>query len=157
MWANRGANRPHAERVGTALQLIVSYFLDYGLRSPIGRQIHTAVITPGAFAESIAPCRTFILESEAEELRRQGLGSRTTPADLLVFGPRGPIDNRLRYANEPARHKVLDIVGDLALLGVDLCGHITAYRSGHPSTWPWRGPCTSDLNVSCGCGTPLAA
>ena len=77
-------------------------------------------------------CRTFILESEADELRRQGLGSRTTPADLLVFGRRGPIDNRLRYANEPARHKVLDVIGDLSLLGVDLCGHVIAYRSGHP-------------------------
>src|SRR5262249_27429906 len=75
---------------------------------------------------------TFILESEAVELRRQGLGARTTAADLLVFGRRGPIDNTLRFANEPARHKVLDLVGDLSLLGVDLCGHVVAYRSGHP-------------------------
>ena len=49
-----------------------------------------------------------------------------------MFGRRGPIDNRLRYANEPARHKVLDIIGDLALLGHDLRGHVVAYRSGHP-------------------------
>ena len=60
------------------------------------------------------------------------MGRRTTTADLLVFGPRGPIDNRLRFANEPARHKVLDLVGDLALLGADLRGHVVAYRSGHP-------------------------
>ncbi len=53
-------------------------------------------------------------------------------ADLLVFGADGPIDNRLRWANEPARHKILDIVGDLSLLGHDLRGHIVAYRSGHP-------------------------
>jgi UDP-3-O-acyl-N-acetylglucosamine deacetylase len=51
---------------------------------------------------------------------------------LLVFGPHGPIGNRLRYANEPARHKVLDLIGDLSLLGVDLCGHVVACRSGHP-------------------------
>ncbi len=44
----------------------------------------------------------------------------------------GPIDNRLRFANEPARHKVLDLVGDLSLLGADLYGHVVAYRSGHP-------------------------
>ena len=50
----------------------------------------------------------------------------------MVVGPRGPIDNRLRFANEPARHKILDIVGDLALLGYDLRGHVVAYRSGHP-------------------------
>lgn len=112
--------------------LRLSYFLDYGPRSPIARQVYTQVVTPGSFAEQIASCRTFILEEECAELRRQGLGSRTTAADLLVFGPRGPIDNRLRYANEPARHKVLDLIGDLSLLGVDLCGEVVAYRSGHP-------------------------
>ncbi len=137
--------------------LTISYFLDYGPRSPIGRQVHTAVVTPGEFAESIAPCRTFILESEAEELRRQGLGSRTTPADLLVFGPRGPIANRLRYANEPARHKVLDVIGDLSLLGVDLCGHITACRSGHPLNVALARTLYERLGAACECGTPLAA
>jgi UDP-3-O-acyl N-acetylglucosamine deacetylase len=94
--------------------LKISYCLDYGLASPIGRQVHTQVITPQLFANQIAACRTFILESEAEALRRQGLGAQTTAADLLVFGRHGPIDNRLRYANEPARHKILDLVGDLA-------------------------------------------
>jgi UDP-3-O-acyl N-acetylglucosamine deacetylase len=112
--------------------LRASYILDYGLGSPIGHQIHTQDITPGEFAASLGPCRTFLLEAEAVELRRQGLGSRTTAADLLVFGPRGPIDNHLRFANEPARHKILDLVGDLALLGHDVCGHLVAYRSGHP-------------------------
>ena len=113
-------------------ELTLSYFLDYGPQSPIARQVHTQTLTPAAFTRDIAPCRTFILESEAEELRRQGLGARTTAADLLVFGPRGPIDNQLRFANEPSRHKVLDMVGDLALLGVDLAGHVVACRSGHP-------------------------
>jgi UDP-3-O-[3-hydroxymyristoyl] N-acetylglucosamine deacetylase len=112
--------------------LYLSYFLDYGLTSPIARQIHTQALTPGLFAQELASCRTFILEEEADELRRMGLGTRTSTADLLVFGRRGPLDNRLRYANEPARHKVLDLVGDLSLLGVDLCGHVVAYRSGHP-------------------------
>jgi UDP-3-O-acyl N-acetylglucosamine deacetylase len=112
--------------------LTLSYFLDYGLGAPIARQVHTQTLTPASFASDLAPCRTFILESEAEELRRQGIGVRTTTADLLVFGPHGPIDNRLRFANEPARHKVLDLVGDLSLLGADLCGHVVAYRSGHP-------------------------
>jgi UDP-3-O-[3-hydroxymyristoyl] N-acetylglucosamine deacetylase len=112
--------------------LTLSYFLDYGPRAPIVRQVHTQVLTPSTFASELAPCRTFILESEADELRRQGIGARTTVSDLLVFGPHGPIDNRLRFANEPARHKVLDLVGDLSLLGADLCGHVVAYRSGHP-------------------------
>jgi UDP-3-O-acyl N-acetylglucosamine deacetylase len=112
--------------------LVITYFLDYGLGSPIGRQVHTQTITPGNFAQELAACRTFILESEGAELRRQGLGARTTTADLLVFGPHGPIDNALRFADEPARHKVLDLVGDLSLLGADLCGHVVACRSGHP-------------------------
>jgi UDP-3-O-acyl N-acetylglucosamine deacetylase len=118
--------------VSTAPGFYLSYFLDYGLKSPIARQLHTQALTPSSFAQELASCRTFILEEEAGELRRLGLGTRTTVSDLLVFGSRGPLANTLRYANEPARHKVLDLVGDLALLGADLCGHVVAYRSGHP-------------------------
>jgi UDP-3-O-acyl N-acetylglucosamine deacetylase len=112
--------------------LHLSYFLDYGHFSPIARQVHTATLTPGGFHENLASCRTFLLASEADELKRQGLGSKTTPADLLVFGDQGPIDNSLRFADEPARHKVLDMIGDLSLLGADLAGHVVACRSGHP-------------------------
>jgi len=117
---------------GAEDELKVSYALDYGLHSPIARQLCTQRVTPQNFLNDVASSRTFILESEAEELRRQGLGARTTAADLLVFGRRGPIDNRLRFADEPARHKILDIIGDLSLLGRDLYGHLVAYRSGHP-------------------------
>jgi len=117
---------------GAEDELKVSYALDYGLHSPIARQLCTQRVTPQNFLNEVASSRTFILESEAEELRRQGLGARTTAADLLVFGRRGPIDNRLRFADEPARHKILDIIGDLSLLGRDLYGHLVAYRSGHP-------------------------
>jgi UDP-3-O-acyl N-acetylglucosamine deacetylase len=113
-------------------ELRISYILDYGKKSPISWQMHTETMTPDCFVADVANCRTFILESEAVELRQQGLGSRTTAADLLVFGRDGPIDNELRFANEPARHKILDIVGDLSLLGCDLRGHVVAYRSGHP-------------------------
>jgi UDP-3-O-acyl N-acetylglucosamine deacetylase len=113
-------------------QLTISYTLDYGHHSPIDQQRCTELITPETFASRVACCRTFLLAGEAEELRRQGLGARITPADLLVFGSHGPIDNRLRFANEPARHKILDLVGDLSLLGHDLIGHVVAYRSGHP-------------------------
>jgi UDP-3-O-acyl N-acetylglucosamine deacetylase len=113
-------------------ELKASYLLDYGHQSPLGRQGHTQVVTPESFANELADSRTFLLEHEAAEMQRQGLGARTTVGDLLVFGKRGPIGNRLRRANEPARHKVLDLIGDLALLGQDVCGHLVAYRSGHP-------------------------
>ncbi len=112
--------------------LRVSYLLDYGSHSPIGRQSHTQTITPESFANELADCRTFVLEEEARELRRQGLGARTQVSDLLVFGKDGPIGNRLRHADEPARHKILDLIGDLSLLGQDVSGHVVAYRSGHP-------------------------
>jgi len=113
-------------------QLRISYFLDYGLHSPIARQSHTIVVTPESFADGVAPCRTFLHEEEAHELQRQGIGLNTTVKDLLVFGRRGPLETQLRFANEPARHKVLDLIGDLALLGCDLRGRVVAYRSGHP-------------------------
>jgi UDP-3-O-acyl-N-acetylglucosamine deacetylase len=125
-------SQPREPGIAPEHELHLSYFLDYGLNSPIARQVHTQALTPSSFAQELASCRTFILEEEAAELRRQGLGSRTTAADLVVFGRHGPVDNKLRFANEPARHKVLDLVGDLSLLGVDLCGHVVAYRSGHP-------------------------
>jgi UDP-3-O-[3-hydroxymyristoyl] N-acetylglucosamine deacetylase len=111
--------------------LRASYHLDCGPRSPIGRQTCTIDATPERFLVEVAPCRTFVTQEEALLLQKQGLGSRTTVSDLVVFGPRGPIDNTLHFANEPARHKILDLLGDLALLGEDLCGHAIAHRSGH--------------------------
>lgn len=111
--------------------LRVSYHLDYGPVGPIPRQTFTLDVTPQAFVQEVACCRTFVTEAEAEALRQQGVGRHLTAADLLVFGPRGPLANRLRFADEPARHKVLDLLGDLALCGFDLAGHVVAYRSGH--------------------------
>jgi UDP-3-O-acyl-N-acetylglucosamine deacetylase len=112
--------------------LRASYLLDYGAMSPIPRQAVTFDLTPETFTREVAGCRTFLLESEVAGLQSRGVGRHLTPADVLVFGPRGPVDNRLRYADEPARHKLLDLVGDLALCGpFDLAGHLVAYRSGH--------------------------
>ncbi len=116
---------------GPADCLRVSYLLDYGPRSPIAPQRHTQDVTTEGFQNGLAGCRTFVLAEEAEQLRRQGLGRNSTLSDLVVFGPHGPIGNRLRFADEPARHKALDVVGDLALFGHDLRGHVVAYRSGH--------------------------
>jgi UDP-3-O-acyl N-acetylglucosamine deacetylase len=116
----------------TTPELRISYLLNYGTFSPIALQRHTETISPETFAGSISRCRTFLLEEEALQFRSQGLGSRTDFADLLVFGNRGPICNALRFADEPARHKILDLIGDLSLLQQDIHGHVVAYRSGHP-------------------------
>jgi UDP-3-O-[3-hydroxymyristoyl] N-acetylglucosamine deacetylase len=113
-------------------ELLVSYLLDYGPRSPIAPQSLTQVINPDRFRQDLARCRTYVLEHEARELQRQGVGRHLKPSEVLVFGPKGLIDNRLRFPDEPARHKILDLVGDLALCGFDLIGHVVAYRSGHP-------------------------
>ena len=113
------------------LQLRASYILDYGPRAPIPRQSVTTEITTETVRRDLAHCRTFLLEREAHELKRLGVGRHLTASELLVFGPRGVIGNRLRHGDEPARHKVLDLVGDLALCGFDLAGHVVAYRSGH--------------------------
>ncbi len=121
----------HPPTLGDGISLRASYILDYGLRAPIPRQSHTLTVSPEAFAREVAGCRTFLLEEEAIALREQGIGRHLTAAQLLVFGARGPIDNALRYADEPARHKVLDLIGDLSLCGFDLVGHVVAYRSGH--------------------------
>ena len=104
--------------------------IDYG-RGPIGRQSVHFVVNPGSFTRELAPARTFLTKAEADWLRKQGLGTRATTNDLLVFDEEGPIDNSLRYSDECARHKALDLIGDLALSGCDLVGHFVAYCSGH--------------------------
>ncbi len=110
---------------------VLHYDLDYGAGNSIGRQSLEIVLSPKFFQVNLAPARTFMLEIEADALRAQGLGQRATPKDLLVFGAEGPIDNELRFPDECVRHKLLDMVGDLALFGADVIGRFHAYRSGH--------------------------
>jgi UDP-3-O-acyl N-acetylglucosamine deacetylase len=111
--------------------LSIRYRLDYGSESPIGRQTIQLALSPDVFRRQLSPARTFILQQEAEWLRQQGLGQRVTCQDLLVFDDTGPVDNPLRFEDECVRHKALDLVGDLALAGCDIHGHIIAFRSGH--------------------------
>jgi UDP-3-O-acyl N-acetylglucosamine deacetylase len=121
----------HPPAQGEEPQLLATYILDYGKDSPIPNQKHTMAVTPTTFTNEVADSRTFVTEREALTLLEHGVGKHLTARDLLVFGSKGLIDNELRHANEPARHKVLDLIGDLFLCGVDLVGHVVAYRSGH--------------------------
>jgi UDP-3-O-[3-hydroxymyristoyl] N-acetylglucosamine deacetylase len=111
--------------------LAITYHLDYGPRSAIPAQAFSIEVTPESFMRELAYARTFLLETEATALRAAGYGSRISARDLLVFAPAGPIDNELRAANECARHKILDCLGDFALLGCEIHGQFCAYRSGH--------------------------
>ncbi|MGP1273329.1 MAG: UDP-3-O-acyl-N-acetylglucosamine deacetylase [Phycisphaerales bacterium] len=114
-----------------------SYLLDYGGTSaPVPKQSSRWTLEDAdsrrTFAEQIAPARTFSLRAEAEQMQKLGLFASFTPADLLVLDDDGsPIDNSLRFENEPARHKLLDLIGDLALAGRPILGRVSAYRSGH--------------------------
>jgi len=101
--------------------------------SPLKPQSATWTGTADDYRASIAPARTFSTLAEATQAKALGLFTNFTPRDLLVLDDTTgePIDNRLRFNNEPARHKLLDLIGDLALVGRPICARITASRSGH--------------------------
>jgi len=111
--------------------LIVRYELDYAPHPAIGRQSIELAVTPQAFRSELAPSRTFLLRDEARWLQAQGRARHVSPRELLVFDEDGPIQNQLRFADECVRHKTLDVVGDLALAGMDICAYVVCHRSGH--------------------------
>jgi len=108
------------------------YELDYGNEGPIGRQLRTFDFTNGDYAHEIAPARTYSLEEEAKAARAAGMFKHLNVDDALVIGDHGPLgNNKLRFTDEPCRHKMLDLIGDLFLLGAPIQGRIVAYKSGH--------------------------
>lgn len=111
--------------------LTVQYRLNYGIDSPIPAHTVTSVVTPESFCRDLGAARTFVTATQAQQLRAAGHAGHVTNRDLLVFGENGPVDNILRYPDECARHKALDMVGDLSLVGADLVGTFTSYRGGH--------------------------
>lgn len=111
--------------------LSVTYDLDYSGHVAIGRQIFSCQLTSENFEKQLAPARTFLLEAEAKQFQARGMGTHISPRDLLVISSDGPIKNSYRFPNECVRHKIVDLVGDLGLVGRALKGRIVAYRSGH--------------------------
>ena len=111
--------------------LSLTYDLDYGGHTGIGRQIFSCRVTPDDFERHLASARTFLLEAEAKQFQARGMGTHISPRDLLVINSDGPIKNTFRFPNECVRHKIVDLVGDLALVGRALKGRIVAYKSGH--------------------------
>ena len=96
----------------------------------LGFHMRSLKISPGVFVEEIAPARTFALREEVEGLLAQGFGKGGTMDNVVILEERGP-SVPLRFPDEPVRHKLLDLLGDLALLGEGLQAHIIAIRSGH--------------------------
>jgi len=111
--------------------LNITYDLDYGAHTGIGREIFNCSLTPESFEKNLASARTFLLEAEAKQFQARGMGTHLSPRDILVINSDGPVKNTFRFPNECARHKIADLVGDLALVGRRLKGRIVAYKSGH--------------------------
>jgi UDP-3-O-[3-hydroxymyristoyl] N-acetylglucosamine deacetylase len=95
------------------------------------RQTASKVITAATFRTEIAPARTFCFVDEIDALLRGGLIRGGSLASAVVIGRKAILNDSLRFPDEPVRHKILDFVGDLALLGRPLLGHFLAWRSGH--------------------------
>ena len=118
--------KPYLKRIPA-----ITYHLDYKARSDIASQVYSIEVTPERFLDEIAAARTFVLESEIKQLQAAGFGKHLTAKDIVVVSENGVIDNEWRWPDEAVRHKILDLLGDLALSGAGFHGHVTATRSGH--------------------------
>jgi UDP-3-O-acyl N-acetylglucosamine deacetylase len=120
---------------GDVAGLELVYHLDYGPGAPIAphtaRWFCPAGGDAAAYTRDIAPARTFSTLAEATAMRATGLFTHLSPRDMLVVGPDGPVENAYRFPDEPARHKLLDLLGDLSLAGRPVRGRVEAWRSGH--------------------------
>ena len=108
----------------------VTYSISYD--HPLLRhQARTVTITEESFIEEIAPARTFTFLKDVEMLRQNGLALGGSLDNAIVLGETGVLNNALRFDDEFVRHKILDAVGDLALVGFPVIGHLVAHRAGH--------------------------
>ncbi len=109
----------------------VSFYIDYGRPYPTP-QYRRFRISPEVFEKEIAPARTYCFHSWIEEIREKGQGMGGAPDNVIVLGDNGPINPvSLRFPDEFVRHKILDLIGDLSLLGYYVAGSILAFKSGH--------------------------
>jgi len=94
-------------------------------------QSRTLRITEESFVDEIAPARTFTFLKDVEMMRQNGLALGGSLENAIVLGETGILNNALRFEDEFVRHKILDAVGDLALVGYPVIGHLVAHRAGH--------------------------
>ena len=108
----------------------VTYSISYD--HPLLRhQSRTIRITEESFVEEVAPARTFTFLKDVEMLRQNGLALGGSLENAIVLGETGVLNNALRFEDEFVRHKILDAIGDLALVGFPVIGHLVAHRAGH--------------------------
>lgn len=111
-------------------ELRFTYGIDFDL-PVIGNQWHSWSPSQESFTQSIAPARTFGLAHQIEHLQQQGLIKGGSLENALVCDQEGWLNPPLRFSNEPVRHKLLDLVGDLSLIGTFPCMHVMAYKASH--------------------------
>ena len=108
----------------------VTYSISYD--HPLLRhQSRTLRITEESFIEELAPARTFTFLKDVEMLRQNGLALGGSLDNAIVLGETGVLNNALRFEDEFVRHKILDAIGDMALVGHPIIGHLIAHRGGH--------------------------
>lgn len=111
-----------------------SYSVSYTINFPhalIGKETFRLELTNGNYLREIAPARTFGFLHEADAMRQQGLIRGASTDNAVVLTREGLMNPPLRYRDEFVRHKVLDLIGDLALLGKQILGNVVADRAGH--------------------------
>ena len=117
-------------RVSPHHGLRIAYTIDFDHPS-IGRQSRELTLSPDKYVRELGSARTFCMERDIEFMRSRGLAKGGSLDNAVVFSPTGPLNDCLRFEDEAVRHKILDLVGDLLLLGAPLDGFVEAHMAGH--------------------------
>ena len=109
------------------------YRIQYAIAfpAPIGQQSASIDLAASNYGTCIAPARTFGYKADEKRLRDMGLIRGASAENAIILGAKGPENGPLRFTDEYVRHKVLDLIGDLALAGRRIEGHVVAERAGH--------------------------
>jgi len=107
----------------------ILYTIDFP--APIGQQSACIDLAAETYGTFIAPARTFGYQADEKKLRDMGLIRGAGPENAIILGAKGPVNGPLRFPDEYVRHKMLDLIGDLALAGRRIEGHVVAERAGH--------------------------
>ena len=126
------------------------YTIDFD-HPAIGRQTRELTLTPEKFKRELGSARTFCMDRDIEFMRSKGLALGGSLENAVVFSADGPLNETLRFEDEAVRHKMLDLVGDLAMLGAPLHGLVEGHAAGHamhialvqailadPTAWTWQ-------------------
>jgi UDP-3-O-[3-hydroxymyristoyl] N-acetylglucosamine deacetylase len=117
-------------QISPASELRISYTLDHE-HPAVGVQVASFVPSERVFVEELAPARTYGFLKDLELLRQQGLALGGSLANAVVVGQERVLNGTLRFHDEFVRHKILDVIGDLALVGRPVLGHVVARNAGH--------------------------